>query len=417
MQEKALAGIDFGTSNSLIAIANSATNIQPVPLFQNNAVVPTTLFFFEKESRYGQEAIDLYLSGETGRFMRGIKSLLGSQTEKDGTRVFNRFLTFASLIKTFLTHIKIDAEKQIGSSIEDVVLGRPVHFNDNPNEDKAAEQCLEKIGKEIGFKNISFQYEPIAAALHYEQTVQKEELTLIADLGGGTSDFSVIRLVPNGFLKEDRSQDILSNDSVHLAGTDLDHDTAYNIAMPHFGKNGERKNGLSIPYTYFTNMCEWHKIQNLYTSTHEKNCQLMLNDVKNPETFNRYVSMVMNQLGHYMLFETERAKINLSSAKETKMNLSEIEKNFYIPISKDDFLNATQKVRSAIIAKAKETIMQAGIKPEQIENIIFTGGTSLVPSLYNAIQELCPNACVQKISTYAAVGSGLAVEAWRRYGK
>ena len=138
MQEKILAGIDFGTSNSLIAIATSEEKINPVQLYQEKAVIPTTLFFGEKESFYGSPAIDLYLSGETGRFMRGIKSLLGSETEREGTRVFNRFYSFSKIIKEFLYHLKKDAEIKINASIEDVVLGRPVHFHENQKEDIAA---------------------------------------------------------------------------------------------------------------------------------------------------------------------------------------------------------------------------------------------------------------------------------------
>ena len=417
MQEKILAGIDFGTSNSLIAIANSKKEIKPVQLYKEKAVIPTTLFFGENESFYGEPAINLYLSGETGRFMRGIKSLLGSETEREGTRVFNRFYSFSKIIKEFLFHLKTDSEKQIGAEIENVVLGRPVHFHDNKKEDIAAEKCLEKMAKEIGFKNISFQYEPLAAALHYEQTIEKEELTLVADLGGGTSDFSVIKLEPNGIKKEDRSQDILANDSVHLAGTDLDHDIAYQLAMPYFGKNSDRKNGLPIPYAYFNDVCQWHQIQKLYTPTHELNSERMLAEVKNPTLFNRYVLMIQKQLGHYMLFEAEHAKIDLSGSENTKMDLKEIEKDFLIPISKKEFLEATQKSQNQIIEKAKETIQQAGIKGSQIQNIIFTGGTSLVPSISEGIKELCPNAEVKKISTYASVGSGLALEALRRYGK
>ncbi|MBO7243835.1 MAG: Hsp70 family protein [Alphaproteobacteria bacterium] len=416
MQEKILAGIDFGTSNSLIAIATSEEKINPVQLYQEKAVIPTTLFFGEKESFYGSPAIDLYLSGETGRFMRGIKSLLGSETEREGTRVFNRFYSFSKIIKEFLYHLKKDAEIKINASIEDVVLGRPVHFHENQKEDIAAERCLEKIAKELGFKNISFQYEPLAAALHYEQTIEKEELTLVADLGGGTSDFSVIRLAPNRALKDDRTSDILSNDSVHTAGMDLDRDTAYLIAMPYFGKNGLRKNTLPIPYSYFNDVCEWHLIQKLYTPTHELNTERMLQEVQNPELFIRYVEMITKQLGHYMLFETERAKIDLSSKDETRMNLNEIEKGFFIPISKEDFLSATHKACHQIIHKAQETIDEAGITGDQIQNIIFTGGTSLVPSISKGIRALCPVAEVKNISTYAAVGSGLALEAWRRYG-
>lgn len=416
MNKNIRAGIDFGTSNSLIAVANSEKDIQPINLLNNNPVVPTTLFFNEKGSLYGQHAIDSYLNGSSGRFMRGIKSLLGAKTEREGTYIYDGFYSFAALIKKFIWHIKTDAEAKIQTEISDVVMGRPVHFNDDEIEDKGAERCLTKICQELGFKNISFQYEPIAAATHYEQSIEHEELTLIADLGGGTSDFSVIRLIPNGLKKEDRTSDILANDSVHIAGMDLDKAVAYNQVMPYFGKNTERKNGLPIPYPYFTNVCEWHQIIKLYNANYIDECESMLREVKKPELFEKYVSMIKNAQGHYMLFAVEDAKINLSATNNTQIDLSEIEKEFYLPLTKEDFLNATQKARTQIIKKAKDTIQSAGIHPDEIQNIIFTGGTSLIPELNQEIQALCPNAQVRKISTYAAVGSGLALEAWRRYG-
>lgn len=417
MQEKLLAGIDFGTSNSLLSVATKIKEIKPVPIYNDKAVIPTTLFFWENGSFYGEKAVQSYLKGEEGRFMRGIKSLLNSQTEREGTRIFGRFYSFKNIIKTFLNHLKTEAEARLDAPIEDVVLGRPVHFCDNEKEDKAAEECLKKIALELGFKNVSFQYEPVAAAFSHEQEIQKEELALIADLGGGTSDFSVIRLVPNALKKQDRSQDILSNDSVHLAGTDLDRDTAYTLLMPHFGKNSLRKNGLAIPYVYFNDVCEWHKIQSLYTPNMQENCLQLLQDLSNKELFQRYVSMIQKELGHYMLFETEKAKIDLSSSPKTTLNFTPIEKDFMIFLSKEEFLSATLKTRDKIIQKAKETILNAGISPEKINSLIFTGGTSLVPSLSKGIKDLCPNAVVQNISTYASVGNGLAIEAYRRYGK
>ena len=413
---KITAGIDFGTSNSLVAVAHSENDIQPVNIYGKESVIPTTLFF-GNEVQYGKPAINSYLYGTPGRFMRGIKSLLDSKTETDGTYIDGRFVSFSNLIKQFIQYMKTQAEKKIDANLEDVVMGRPVHFDDNPTEDKAAEQTLQKICYQLGFKNVSFQYEPIAAALHYEQRIQKEELTLVADLGGGTSDFSVIRLSPDVSRKTDRTSDILSNDSVHVAGTDLDHDISFNIVMPHFGKNGYRKNGLPIPYSFFADACVWHNIRKLYTPLYLTECENMLREVQQPELFSRYVSMIEGKKGHYMLFEVEGAKISLSQRDKTEMDLSEIDPTLYLSMNKDEFLSSTQTVRNKIISKAKETITNSGIKPNKIQNLIFTGGTSLVPAISQEIQNLCPNAQVRKISTFSAVGSGLALESFRRYGR
>ena len=416
MNQKVAAGIDFGTSNSLVAVAKNEETIQPVELTIGDSVIPTALFFGE-EKRYGKSAISSYLSGVPGRFMRGIKSLLGSKTETDGTYIDGRFVSFSELIKMFVCFLKLQSEKKIGQPLEDVVMGRPVHFDNDPEEDKAAENTLEKICHQLGFKNVGFQYEPIAAALHYEHSIKSEELTLVADLGGGTSDFSVIRLSPEAHKKTDRSQDVLANDSVHVAGTDLDHSFAYNVVMPYFGKEGKQKNGLPIPYSYYSTACTWHEIRKMYTPLYLTDCEHMLREVEHPELFGRYVSMIKKEKGHHVLFETEDAKIRLSEKDKSELDLTEIEPKFYVPVTKEEFLKSTQEVRQKIVSKANETLKMSGADPDQVKNIIFTGGTSLVPSVSEGIRKFCPKAKVRKISTFSAVGEGLALDAFHRYGK
>lgn len=416
MTDKITAGIDFGTSNSLIATAEGENNIKPIPFSNGEAVIPTTLFFGDKQ-RFGKEAINAYLAGVPGRFMRGIKSLLGSKTETDGTYIDGRFFSFSELIKTFVGYLKKQAEKTTKQDIEDIVMGRPVHFDSDTTEDKAAEKTLEKICHQLGFKNVAFQYEPIAAALHYENDVKGEELTLVADLGGGTSDFSVIRLSPEAHKKTNRESDVLSNDSVHVAGTDLDRELSYNVVMPHFGKNGYQKNGLPIPHSFFSTASTWHEIRKMYAPLYLTECENMLRNVRHPELFGRYVSMVKKEKGHYVLFETEDSKIRLGNKEKSEMDLSEIEDRFYLPISKEEFLKSTKNVREQIVKKAEDTVKASGVKPDAIKNIIFTGGTSLVPPIAHAIQSVCPKAEVKKISTFSAVGSGLALDAYHRFGR
>lgn len=412
---KLSVGIDFGTSNSLIAVAKDETQIKPIEIEYGEPVVPTALFFGH-DKLYGKSAINAYLAGMPGRFVRGMKSLLGSSAETEGTYIDRWFFSFSDLIKAFLFYLKFNTEKKFGENLEDVVVGRPVHFSDDSKEDKAAEKVLENICHQIGFKNVGFQYEPVAAALHYEHTIKAEELTFVADLGGGTSDFSVIRLSPQAHKKEDRASDILANDSVHVAGTDLDHDLSYEVVMPYFGKNGKQKSGLPIPHSFYWTASTWYDIRKMYTPLYLTECENMLREVEHPELFGRYVSMVKKEKGHYVLFEVEDSKIRLGNKEKSEMDLSEIEEHFYVSISKNDFLTATQSIRKQIIAKADDTIRASGVNPANIKNIIFTGGTSLVPSISEGIQALCPKAQIKKISTFSAVGSGLALDAMHRYG-
>lgn len=181
----------------------------------------------------------------------------------DRTIIGQDSVSFKEIIGDFIQNLKTKAEEK-QENLKYTVMGRPVHFSDNIEQDKLAEDILKNTAIKLGFEDVSFQYEPIAAALDYEQHVTDEKLAFVADLGGGTSDFSVIKLHPDNFLKENRFDDILSNDSVHIAGTDLDYKVTYNFSMPLFGLNAETSDNLSLPNWIFSSLSSWERTPMLY---------------------------------------------------------------------------------------------------------------------------------------------------------
>ena len=159
----------------------------------------------------------------SGRLMRGLKSVLGTPLMEEATPVGRQRLRLRDVIARYLTAVKARAEAACGASLDSVVHGRPVHFVDgDPEADRRAEDTLRAIARDVGFREVSFQYEPIAAALDYERQVRSEEIALVADIGGGTSDFSIVRLSPERRSRVDRGGDILANDGVRIGGTDFD---------------------------------------------------------------------------------------------------------------------------------------------------------------------------------------------------
>lgn len=192
-------GIDFGTSNSTIG-CNDGDNNFLVPVELEEVTLPSAVFFDVEENRYlfGRVAIKEYLNESEGRFMRSLKSILGTSLINETTVIGRKNISFKEIIGCFIKELKNKAEIVNKGEIEHIVLGRPVHFVDNDQDkDLYAQKQLEQIAKDQGFKSIVFQYEPVAAAIHYEQTIIKEEIALIIDIGGGTSDFSIIRLSPD----------------------------------------------------------------------------------------------------------------------------------------------------------------------------------------------------------------------------
>ena len=201
-----VAGIDFGTTNSSAAISDGKV-VQMVDVENGKDTIPTTLFFPEKSNQvyYGRDAQERYTSGDvSGRFMRSMKRVLGTSLMKGGTVINGKSMRFDAIVGYFVKYLKQKIDKAAGQDVENVVMGRPVHFRDNdPEGDKRAEQELEKIALAAGFKQVAFQYEPIAAAFAHEQDITSDKLAFVVDIGGGTSDFTVIKLSPDRKLRFD----------------------------------------------------------------------------------------------------------------------------------------------------------------------------------------------------------------------
>jgi hypothetical chaperone protein len=216
-------GLDFGTSNSAIGVVCGNT-VELAPVEDDNSLVPSAVFFdYETKNRvlFGNEAVAAYIAQTEGRLMRALKSILGSPLIDEETSLGGRNVPLREVVEIFVRHLKAKAETFAGREIAAVVHGRPVRFvDDDDAADARAQEVLEGIAKRVGFRDVTFVYEPIAAAYHYEQTVDAEELALIADIGGGTSDFSIIRVGPQHRGRADRSGDVLANEGVRLGGTD-----------------------------------------------------------------------------------------------------------------------------------------------------------------------------------------------------
>jgi hypothetical chaperone protein len=264
--EMVACGLDFGTSNTTLAMPLRAGAVL-CDLEDGQRTLPSAIFFERDGSRrLGRAAINAYVEGIEGRVMRGLKSVLGSSLINERTQIGVQRASFRDVIAFFLRGAKQRAQAALGREITAVVHGRPVHFVDgNADADRLAQESLEAIAREIGFSEVCFQYEPIAAALDYEQQIEREEIALIADIGGGTSDFSIVRISPERRLAVERGQDILANDGVRIGGTDFDRILSLQSVMPLMGYGSAmRRPGLTVPSGYFHDLATWHLIHRVY---------------------------------------------------------------------------------------------------------------------------------------------------------
>ncbi len=411
-------GLDFGTSNSTVGcVRPGQTSL--LPLEEGKVTLPSVVFFNAEEGStcFGRAALQEYLAGYEGRLMRSMKSLLGSSLIDGRTEVHGRSLLFRDLLRQFIGELKRRADLHGERAFEHVVLGRPVYFvDDDPAADRLAETTLMEIARSIGFKEVSFQYEPIAAAFHYETEIQREELVLVADIGGGTSDFSLVRLSPQRATLPDRREDVLANGGVHIGGTDFDRLFSLASVMPIFGFRSLLKNQREMPSRIYYDLTTWHSINAAYTYRALTEQKRFSFEAQEPEKMARLFTLIEKRAGHWLANEVEQAKIALSDQESTTLVLDHIESDLRRPLTRAEFDAATTGLVGKIEAKLAALLRDAGVVPERIDTVFFTGGASGVPQLRQRIAALLPQARPVAGDLFGSIGAGLAIEAARRYG-
>jgi hypothetical chaperone protein len=411
-------GIDFGTSNSTVGWLRPGQD-SLLPLEDGKITLPSVIFFNTEERRpvYGRLALHEYLEGYEGRLMRSLKSLLGSKLLKSETTVLGSALPFKDLLGFFISELKKRAETQAERAFEEVVLGRPVFFvDDDPAADQEAQNTLVAVAHKLGFKDVSFQYEPIAAAFDYESNLDREELVLIVDIGGGTSDFSLVRLAPERHHLAERQGDILATGGVHIGGTDFDKQLSLAGVMPLFGYGSRMKSDAFMPTSYHLNLATWHTINALYAQKTQLALQNMRYDIVDATGIDRLFGLIEQRAGHWLAMQVEESKIALSEQDARPIDLSRVEPGLVAELTRPLFESAIEPLLERIRASLTQLLSDAGVAADQVDTLFFTGGSSGVPALRQSVAAMLPNARSVEGNTFGSIGSGLAIEAKKRYG-
>lgn len=413
-------GLDFGTSNSTLGRVGSDGQPQLLGLEHGQKTMPSVLFFGFEDDRthFGRAAVAEYVTGAEGRLMRSLKSVLGTALFNDTTRVKARRMGFGDIIGTYVGELKRRAEAGLGAELTQVVMGRPVQFvDDDAQADRAAQGQLEAAVRAQGFKDIAFQFEPIAAALDYERQVTSEKLALIVDLGGGTSDFSLVRVSPERAGAADRADDILATAGVHIGGTDFDRLLAMSRVMPELGLGSRTKDGKRhLPVAPYYDLSTWHRINRLYDAQALRDLRSTMREAVEAERVETMIMLVEDRLGHRLIGAVEAAKIALSDQAETHFDFPVRERAVVTDISAIQLADALADSISRLEATIGETLKRAGIEATDVDSLILTGGSTLVPAVAGRLQALFPEADVVRTDVLGSVGLGLALEARRIFG-
>ncbi len=435
--KKIASGIDFGTSNTTMAVATDTHDHGLINLEGAHLTMPSAIFFRTTDIAaahinaalgrtdidaydisLGRSAIQAYLDQEEGRLIRSFKRALGTSLMKEGTLVGDRWLDFPDMATLLVKEIKKRTERQVGQETSSIVVGRPVRFVENDTQkDALAQDQLKSIFEAAGYREVAFQYEPIAAAFSHEARLgPQERLACVMDIGGGTSDFTVIKLSSRYVTKPDRTEDILANSGARIGGNDFDRNFSLSSFMPLIGLGSSLSNkDMPFPSSIFHDLSEWSKVQFAYAPKRKREISELFNQSSDKAKVGRLVRVLDYETGHQLLGDVEAAKIVLASQQETQSDLGYLEKGLVAVSSRRDFEDAISAEAERIRASVQECVDRAQVKKEDIDLVILTGGGTGIPLIQRIAQSEFKNAELSTENMLTSVGLGLGVEARRLF--
>lgn len=410
-------GIDFGTTNSALSVyRNGMVEVVAVDGDGHTGELMRSVLYFNEESEVytGHEAIRQYVSdGAAGRFMQSIKTFLPN-TSFDSTEIFGKRYTIDDLIAIILRKIKARGEAYVGCSVESVVLGRPVVFSTDAAKDAVAEQRLEKAARKAGFKKVWFQYEPVAAALAFEESLPtgQEKIVFIGDFGGGTSDFSVIRVRGGAFNRSDRRSDVLSLGGVYVAGDRFDSQIMWDKVAHYFGRYARYKTlgkdeWVNVPKSIVYTLCQWHRIPLLRARATREHLRVIKGTADDRQAIEHLENIISDNYGFFLFQAIEKAKCELSGQDNTHIRFTERDLNIDEELGKGEFEALNADNFRQIADCIDEVVARSGLSPAQMDTVFLTGGTSRIPRIQTLFAERFGRDKLENRDAFTSVVHGL----------
>ena len=426
-------GIDFGTTNSSIArrldqqCLDQSSTIELVrfPFFGGTTESYRSLLYLENVRQEGKNrlvswtgpaGIEHYLSREApGHLIQSLKSFLTSRTLQT-TEVFGRRVAIEDLIARILRDLREKAEQQFGVPITSAVAGRPVRFvgAETEEDNQYAENRLRKAYHLAGFQEIAFEMEPVAAAHYYESTLQRDELILIGDFGGGTSDFSLIHVGPTIRRRGRKASDLLGNAGVPIAGDAFDAKIVRNLVSPYLGLGTTMRSMnkiLPVPTWVYAKLERWHHLSFLKA----KDIMNMLASVKaqalEPKKIEAFIHLVNEDLGYHVHQAVQKTKCDLSMETAARFQLSDGSLEIDTVAERSCFESWIAGEVAAIEGCVNSLLESSGILPADVNMVFLTGGSSFVPAVRRVFERRFGADRIRTGNEFTSVAAGLALKA------
>lgn len=422
-------GIDFGTTNSSVALATKGSAVRLASFEFRGAATPSfrSVLYFEQlkassgitrtDSSAGPVAIERYLDAEDkGRLIQSLKSHLPSRL-LHGTEVFGRHYRVKNLISRMLTDLRKNAEQQFGISTRHAIIGRPVHFvgAQTPEDDDFAIARLREAFTLAGFEHVEFELESVAAAYSYESTLDHDEQILIGDFGGGTSDFSLLRVGPGVRSRGRTSQDLLGNSGVGVAGDAFDACIVHKLISPALGSDSEARslNKIlpAVPAWIYANLERWHYLSFLRTANVRNILRSARIRALEPEKIAALIAIVEQDLGYQLHQAVQRVKFELSGGHAAEFRFCEGGLDLRIPVTRGEFESWIAGELQTIEHCVDALLKTAGLSHREVDRVFLTGGTSFVPSVRRIFETRFGKDRIQSGDEFTSVARGLALHA------
>lgn len=411
--------IDFGTSNSLLGAADQDKTIPPIAIdpSASDPTVMRTLLYFPNQNKvfYGSQALLKYTEnyGE-GRLIRSIKKHLPMKSFI-GTYIEDRPVNLEDLIGYFLFEMRKRANKHFNQDVDRVVLGRPARFSEDDGEDRFAQDRLEIAAKKAGFKHVEFLPEPIAAACEFRQTLSDEKIVFVGDFGGGTSDFTVMRMRKG---KYDPS-DVLSIGGIAKAGDVLDGSVMRHRLCDYFGGNVAfqipfSSNVLKMPVHLMERICSPADISILMKRDvieFLKNVEKWAKSEEDKTKMKHLFTLLEDSLGFSIFESIEKTKKELSSKDISHLLFDYPGVKLSENVKRAEFDDYIRTNVNAIVQCMDNTLQKAGVKPENVDIVCMTGGTAYVPLIRDELIKRFGKEKIQERKHFHSVVEGLAQRA------
>ena len=436
-------GIDFGTSNSGVAVyRDGKVSLLPIDRQNVQPEVVKSVLYITREYRpfIGQEAIAQYyrnninrqrryvrqwageidfVGGELeyvrdvyayvdelkpGRLMQYLKTALRKDGYK-GTRIFERFYTVGELVQTYLSLLRQRAEELLGEPIEAATFGRPVRFSASPERDRQAEETLRSAAQAAGFKQVDFELEPVAAALDYEQSLSAPQNVVIFDFGGGTLDIAVMRLGdPHG-------RQVYASGGVDIAGSDFDRAIIEKRMLSHFGlgRVSHQPEILELIHS----VPDWMALPELATPQNRSILDKAIRAGLAPVRLKALQDLIYNDLAFTFYNRVEAAKIALSSEGATVISLDDSQVALWELYTRTQFESDIREYLAQVERVVLETLAAAGLEPGAVDAVVKTGGSSNIPLFTGMLARLFGPDKVKSSNAFSSVVAGLAIKAGR----